>query len=551
MKNEKKLKIAIFGGSFDPPHYGHYDIVKNLERTFDSVIVVPSFVSPFKSGADDARSRLSLCKKLFASQKTSVCPREINRGGISYSVDTVEYLRKKYKTAELYFVIGTEELSRLTEWHDIDRLKTLVTFLAVPRPMFEAEKSTLSLLKNRGVKIKIAAFEGLDISSTVIKIDAAFGKPNKSVPDFVKKRARANGLFNPYGKYVEALYKYGVTEKRIEHSYGVAVRGAELAKKYGVSVNDAVIACILHDIAKSVDPEAYSGKVDVKGFPPPTVHSPIGAYIARTEFGVSDEIAHAIYAHTTADSSMSLLDEVVYLADKTEMGRNYNEVYYFRYLCDVDRNAAMYKTLTAVTEFKDNLPCEMTADAIANYKAKCVGKKFPEMPVKRIDSTFAKTSSNLPAARAKAELSEIKSKSIRPVPDKSVSVVVKNAVAQKEKTDADDGPKAVAFAIAEELSLHKARDIDIVDLSGKTIIADYFVIASASSSTAVKALYGYVEDRMTKQFGQDPSRRDIDREWVALDFGSCIVHIFTDKTREFYNIERLWSDGGNVTRYGE
>ncbi len=56
---------------------------------------------------------------------------------------------------------------------------------------------------------------------------------------------------------------------------------------------------------------------------------------------------------------------------------------------------------------------------------------------------------------------------------------------------------------------------------------------------------------LTKKFGLDPSKRDTDREWIALDYGSVIVHIFTDQTREFYNIERLWADGGNIKRYGD
>lgn len=82
MKAEKQQKTAVFGGSFDPPHYGHIDIVKNLERTFDRVIVVPSFISPFKAeGADDAAARLKLCKKAFASKKTEVLSREIKKGG--------------------------------------------------------------------------------------------------------------------------------------------------------------------------------------------------------------------------------------------------------------------------------------------------------------------------------------------------------------------------------------------------------------------------------------------------------------------------------------
>ena len=114
-----------------------------------------------------------------------------------------------------------------------------------------------------------------------------------------------------------------------------------------------------------------------------------------------------------------------------------------------------------------------------------------------------------------------------------------------------DEARDIAIAVADELNLHKARDIDIVGLDGKTIIADYFVIASCSSTTAVKALMGYAEDRLTKQFGLDPIKRDVDREWVALDYGAVIIHIFTDKTREFYNIERLWSGKceNNIERY--
>ena len=67
----------------------------------------------------------------------------------------------------------------------------------------------------------------------------------------------------------------------------------------------------------------------------------------------------------------------------------------------------------------------------------------------------------------------------------------------------------------------------------------------------MRALGGYVEDKLTKKFGIDPSRRDLNAEWYALDYGAVIIHIFTDKTREFYNIERLWADGTNVTRIGD
>lgn len=528
MKNNT-YKIAIFGGSFDPVHYGHVDIVKNLEKVFDRVIVVPSYVSPFKTGAADGTARFKLCKKVLSSDKTEVSRFEIGKKNVSYSVVTAAHFAKKNADAQLYWVIGSEELSRLTEWHEIDKLKNLVTFYVVPRPNYEIKDEVIKSLKKRKIKIKLAKFNGLDISSTRIKIDNAFGIENKYMPDTVYSYAKKNGLFDPYSKYVRGLYAYGLKDKRIWHSYGVAVMGALLAKQYGANVNDTVIACILHDIAKEVNPKDYDDKIDLSAFPLPTIHSPIGAYIAKHDFGVSDEIAHAIYTHTTGDDNLSLLDEIVYLADKTEMGRNYAEVYYFRYLCAWNKDYAMYRILDEVNKFKneqkESRDTEMTLRAIEKYKKLAEGITAPKMPTREPIAIITDTKK----AKAKSD-----KKAVKAIDD-----------------DSKYGVKTIAEVAAKELDLHKGRDIAIVDLTGKTVIADYFVIASASSTTAVKALMNYVEDRLTKQFGIDPNKRDVDKEWVALDYGGVIIHIFTDKTREFYNIERLWSDGSNITRYGD
>lgn len=541
MKN-KKQKIAVFGGSFDPPHFGHVDIVANLEKAFDKVIVMPSYASPFKAnGGDEAALRYKLCKKVFESNKTEVSRYEIGKKGVSYSVDTAAYLAKKYD-AELYWVIGSEELLRLPEWHDIDKLKTLVTFYVVPRPGYDGSK-TLDALKKRKIKIKLARFDGLDISSTLAKIDIAFGKPNRYMPSEVVAFAKKYGIFDPYGKYVRALYRYGLTDKRIEHTYGTAVRGMELAKLYGGSVNDAVTACILHDIAKSVEPKTYKHAVDYSHFPKETVHAPIGAYIAKQEFGISDEIEHAIYVHTTADSDMSLLDEIVYLADKSERGRKYKTLDYVRFLCEADRTLAMRYALNEINSLEGTEDNEYSARAIRYYKKLCGDKKYPEMPERKPVEEPAPPEKKADGKKTeKAEKAEKTEKKEKPSGKKP-------AKAAPSGDKALDKVREIAYAVAAELSLHKAHNIDIVDINGKNVIADYFVIASASSTTAVKALNGYVEDRLTKQFGLDPLKRDVNTEWIALDYGSVIIHIFTDKTREFYNIERLWSDGGNVTRY--
>jgi len=104
--------------------------------------------------------------------------------------------------------------------------------------------------------------------------------------------------------------------------------------------------------------------------------------------------------------------------------------------------------------------------------------------------------------------------------------------------------EGLSAAIAYLLDLKKGKNIVTIDLAGKTVIADYFVIASAYSTTAVKALSNYVEDELAKR-GIEPIHRDVDQKWVALDYGYVIVHVFYKELRDFYRIERLWEDGAD------
>lgn len=106
----------------------------------------------------------------------------------------------------------------------------------------------------------------------------------------------------------------------------------------------------------------------------------------------------------------------------------------------------------------------------------------------------------------------------------------------------------LAESIARLLDAKKAKDVTIVDIKGKTIIADYFVIASASSTTAVRALVDYVCEELEK-CNIPACHRDVDPKWAAIDLGGVIMHVFYDELREFYSIERLWADGTNIKRF--
>lgn len=98
--------------------------------------------------------------------------------------------------------------------------------------------------------------------------------------------------------------------------------------------------------------------------------------------------------------------------------------------------------------------------------------------------------------------------------------------------------------IVDALEDKMAVDITIIDIDEVSSLAEYFVIANGNSSTQVKALSGSVEEKMDKEeiplLHQEGYRGS---EWILLDYGTVVVHIFDKDSRMFYNLERIWGDG--------
>ena len=108
-------------------------------------------------------------------------------------------------------------------------------------------------------------------------------------------------------------------------------------------------------------------------------------------------------------------------------------------------------------------------------------------------------------------------------------------------------PKEVAAVAAKALEDRKGVDVTLLEIADVTTIADYFLICTGTSSTHVKSLCDAVEEAMDKA-GEPVLRREGHRSgtWVLLDFGCLVVHVFTEETRQFYDLERLWSDAKRV-----
>ena len=107
--------------------------------------------------------------------------------------------------------------------------------------------------------------------------------------------------------------------------------------------------------------------------------------------------------------------------------------------------------------------------------------------------------------------------------------------------------KQVAYEVTKALDAKKGMDIKLLRIADVSSLADYFLICTGTSNTHVKTLCDYAEYTL-EQLGEPMLGREGHRgnSWELLDFGSVVVHVFTEEAREFYALERLWADAENV-----
>ena len=117
-------KIGIFGGSFNPPHNGHVNSIVTVQKKmgFDLIHIIPNNQNPLKIPMDGPANehRLEMCKQAFSSYGNAftVNDIELKRGGKSYTIDTVNELLKKYKSSELYLILGADNFETFSQWKD-------------------------------------------------------------------------------------------------------------------------------------------------------------------------------------------------------------------------------------------------------------------------------------------------------------------------------------------------------------------------------------------------------------------------------------------------
>jgi len=178
--NKKNLQtIALFGGSFDPPHIGHEAIIRALTefKDIDKVIIMPTYLNPFKSKFyAPSTLRLKWLKEIFNDYKNVVISDyEVNQEKSIPTISTVEHLLKSY--TKIYLVIGADNLASLHNWHNYSKLKELVTFVIASRDNIEITQKFLTININE------------NISSTLLRDNIDLNKLTKKC---------ANEIYNFY-----------------------------------------------------------------------------------------------------------------------------------------------------------------------------------------------------------------------------------------------------------------------------------------------------------------------------------------------------------------
>ncbi|HIQ77421.1 MAG TPA: nicotinate (nicotinamide) nucleotide adenylyltransferase [Candidatus Faecousia excrementipullorum] len=363
-------RIGIYGGTFNPPHLGHLRAaaygVKALELT--RLLMIPSCVSPHKQhlpeGSATARQRLEMLKiALKDEENIRVSDLELNRGGESYTWETVQQLKKIYPMAELILFMGTDMFLSFDSWKKpeviMENASIGVFYRGLPGEMENIVAQKIRL-ESQGAKVYLIHNPLTVISSTDLRRLLVFSCADSFLPEGVGDYIRENHLYGTGRSYrqlpMEELEKTVVgllKPSRVAHVLGCRDTARQLAEIWGADPVDAARAGLLHDITKALDGplqltlcQGYGTILDAFSQEnPKTLHALTGSLVAERIFGENPAVVRAIRSHTTGMPHMNTLDKIIYVADYMEPNRDFPGVEELRHLAVTDLDGALRRGL--------------------------------------------------------------------------------------------------------------------------------------------------------------------------------------------------------------
>ena len=358
-------RIGIYGGSFNPPHIGHMDAALWAvdKLGLSKMLLIPCNISPGKqmpTGSADNAQRLYMLQLATAGiDKLQICQLELLRGGVSYTCETVQQLRKEYPDAELILCMGADAFCSFHTWKNPEEIledASLAVFYRGNKNEDDLVLQAQQKLSAMGAKIYRLDNPVTDISSTqlrrMLEFDCAAPFLNKSVTDYIREQ----GIYGTGEDYrnlpmeqLEQVVIRLLKPNRVAHVLGCRDTAVEMAKHWGADTTDAARAGILHDITKALDGplqltlcSEYGIVLD--GFSqnnPKTLHALTGSLVAQRIFGENNAVVEAIRWHTTGKEDMNLLQKIIYVADYMEPNRDFPGVEKLRHLAFTDIDGAL------------------------------------------------------------------------------------------------------------------------------------------------------------------------------------------------------------------
>jgi nicotinate-nucleotide adenylyltransferase len=200
------MRIAICGGTFDPFHRGHLDPILSacVPMQWEQVMYVPAFAQPFKQDRRTASPwhRFTMAAvATLGDARLSVSPLELDRGMVSYTVDTLETLREERPEDTIDWVIGDDNLAKLLEWRSIERIFELANFAVLTRGGGEVPPSLQDRVRNKEDRPSRGAIVFVEngtvpVSSTEIRRKVLAGESiDALVPPVVSRYIDHYGLY--------------------------------------------------------------------------------------------------------------------------------------------------------------------------------------------------------------------------------------------------------------------------------------------------------------------------------------------------------------------
>ena len=369
------MNIGVYGGTFDPPHWGHITAARAAmeQLGLDKLVLIPNRMPPHKalpegSASPEQRLEMAVLATAELGKRAEVSDRELRRDGPSYTSDTLAELRREHPEDTLWLLMGSDMFLSLQTWHAPEEIMALARIAPFSREAedestaFAAQKARLE--REYGAQICIVQNpEVRELSSTEVRAALAAGQGSNLLPPAVYGYVLREHLYGTHkvltGLTPDELRPIALSylkPKRMPHVLGTEQEAVRLVRRYGGDETQARIAALLHDCTKKLDMaqqlalcEKYGIMLDeLEQKALKLLHSKTGAAIARDVFGVEDAVYDAILYHTTGKPDMTRLEKIIYLADYIEPTRDFPGVDALRKTVyeDLDKGLLMGLTMT-------------------------------------------------------------------------------------------------------------------------------------------------------------------------------------------------------------